>query len=57
MPEQSPALAARGRHTRAQVVGLCRTIVVTVIVLVASVPAYAQSPSPQEALKEVNSLG
>jgi len=56
MPEESPSLAARARPSRRRMVGLSRALVVTVIILVTGVAAYAQQLSPQETLNELNSL-
>jgi uncharacterized membrane-anchored protein len=57
MPDQSPALAPRGRSTGGRAVqGLAPAIVLAVAVLATSLVAYAQQQSPQDALKEVNSL-
>lgn len=57
MPNQRLALTSRGRPTRGWVVqGLGQAIVVAVVVLVTGVAAYAQQQSPQDIMKEINSL-
>jgi uncharacterized membrane-anchored protein len=57
MPDQSLALPSKGRSTKGWVAqGLGQAIVVAVVVLMTHVTAYAQQQSPQDILKEINSL-